>query len=148
MLEQLLTLVKENAGDAIVNNPAIPNQQNDTAIKETAHGIMQTLQGQLAGGKIDTFLNLLKSKGDANDPLVTDITQQVSTQLVNKLGIDKKAAGSVVSSLIPVVMNKLAHKTNDPNDKSFTLDGIVSAVGGSKAGVTALNSLKGILGNN
>ena len=32
MLENLLDLVKQQAGEAIVNNPAIPNHQNDEAM--------------------------------------------------------------------------------------------------------------------
>ena len=44
MFDQLLKLVKENAGEAIINNPAIPNQQNDAAINTAATGIMDQLK--------------------------------------------------------------------------------------------------------
>jgi uncharacterized protein YidB (DUF937 family) len=144
MLEQLINLVKENAGEAIVNNPAIPNQHNQSAINETAQGIMKTLQSQLAGGKMDSLTSLLKSNGSANNPLVGTISQQVTTQLTNKLGIDNQAASRVVSSLIPVVMNKFASKTNDPNDSSFTVEGIMSSIGGVKGSSSILDSIKGL----
>jgi len=44
MFENLLNLVKEHAGSAIVDNPAIPNQHNDAAIKEATTGIMDQLK--------------------------------------------------------------------------------------------------------
>ncbi len=40
MLEQLIKLVKEHAGEAIINNPAVPNEHHEEAIKATAGGIM------------------------------------------------------------------------------------------------------------
>ena len=40
MLEQLFNLVKENAGEAIINNQAIPNEQNDAAINQATEGII------------------------------------------------------------------------------------------------------------
>ena len=44
MLENLLALVKENAGDSIINNPAIPNQHNDAAIHTATDGIIDQLK--------------------------------------------------------------------------------------------------------
>ena len=32
MFDQIVTLVKQNAGTAIINNPAIPNERNDEAV--------------------------------------------------------------------------------------------------------------------
>jgi hypothetical protein len=32
MLENLQDLIKQHAGDAIINNPAIPNERNDEAV--------------------------------------------------------------------------------------------------------------------
>ncbi len=44
MLDQLILLVKEHAGEAIINNPAIPNEKNEAAISETAGGIFDVLK--------------------------------------------------------------------------------------------------------
>lgn len=60
MLEELINLVKEHAGDAIVNNPAIPNQHNDAAIRETASGIIKSLKSQMSGGNAGAITDLLK----------------------------------------------------------------------------------------
>jgi hypothetical protein len=60
--------------------------------------------------------------------------------------LDANAAGSIVHQLVPVVMSKLVTKTNDPNDNSFNMDGILSSIsGGDMGGI--LNSVKGLFGN-
>ena len=53
MFENLLNLVKEHAGEAIVKNPTIPNEKNDAAINTAAGGIMDQLKNLAANGGID-----------------------------------------------------------------------------------------------
>ena len=36
-VRKFVELVKQHAGEAIVNNPAIPNEQNDAVIQETTN---------------------------------------------------------------------------------------------------------------
>jgi hypothetical protein len=47
MLDELINLVKQQAGDAIVNNPAIPNDKNDLAVQEAGSSILGGLQNAL-----------------------------------------------------------------------------------------------------
>lgn len=136
MLDQLISLVKEHAGEAIVNNPAIPNEHNDAAIRETASGIFDTLKQQ--GGIGD----LLRS-GASNNPLVGQISSVVVQQLSSKFNIDAAQAGTIVQQLIPTVMNRFVEKTNDPADSSFNMDDILSTLGGSG---NVLNAVKGMFG--
>lgn len=39
MFEQLLNLVKEQAGTAIINNPDIPNERNDEAVGDVTNSL-------------------------------------------------------------------------------------------------------------
>ena len=143
MLDQLIKLVKDNAGDAIVNNPAIPNQYNDEAIKETAGGIMESLKQHAGSGGVAGIMDMFSGKG--SDDMKGKITQDVTSKLAGKFGLDSGSAGNIVKMLIPVVLAQLAKKTNDPNDSSFSMDGILSSIGGGKAG-DLLNSVKGMFG--
>jgi len=52
MLDELFNLVKQNAGTAIVNNPAIPNEKNDEVINEASSSIAGGLQGMFSGGGV------------------------------------------------------------------------------------------------
>ncbi len=146
MFEQLLQLVKENAGDAIVKNPAIPNERNGEAIETAAGSILNSLKGQATGGNFDSIMDIFKGSGQASaSPVVNNLTSGVAGDLMEKFGLDSGAAGNIVKQLVPVVMDKLKHKTNDPNDSSIDLEGVIGSLTG-KGGGDIPGKIKGIFG--
>lgn len=149
MLDQLLQLVKENADEAIVKNPAIPNENNDAAIETAAGSIFDNLKGLAGGGNLDSIMNLFQGGGDvASNAAVSNISSGVAGDLMKKFGLDKGAAAGIVQQLIPTVMNNLVKKTNDPNDSSIDIQGILGALTGgqSKSGGGILNTIKNLFG--
>jgi F0F1-type ATP synthase delta subunit len=48
MFENLINLVRQNAGDAVINNPAIPNEKNEEAVETASGSIVSTLKNALA----------------------------------------------------------------------------------------------------
>lgn len=144
MLEQLLNLVKENAGEAVVNNPAVPNEQNEGILQEAVSSITGGLKDQLAGGGAQDVLKTLGGQAGAaaGNPVVDNISEKFITNIVEKFGVNPQTAQSIASSVIPAVMGSLVNKTNDPNDSSFDLGGILSHLSGGKT--SGLN-LGGIL---
>lgn len=133
MFDNLLSLVKEHAGDAIVNNPAIPNEKNDEAINTTANSIMNTLKSKVSGGELNSLMDMFKG-GAANSSAVNSSVQNnVVNDLMKKFGVDNAQASGIAQKLIPTVMEKFVSKTNDPNDKSFDLNDVMSSLGGAKA---------------
>jgi uncharacterized protein YidB (DUF937 family) len=137
MLENLLALVKEHAGDAIVNNTAVPNEKNDAAIETTTNSIVDTLKNQLSNGNLSDLTSLFQN-GAASSGIMNTIGGEVAKSLSAKLGIDQGAASGIASSLIPQVMNTLVKKTNDPNDSSFDLQGIIGSLGGNNSMVSGV----------
>ncbi|MBL7905752.1 MAG: DUF937 domain-containing protein [Bacteroidales bacterium] len=145
MFEQLLQLVKENAGQAIVKNPVIPDERNEEAIETAAGSIMNSLKGQ-AGGGLDSILDIFKGSGQvSSSPVIQNLTSGVAGDLMKKFGIDQAAAGNIVQQIVPVVMDKLKSKTNDPNDSSIDLEGIIGSLTG-KGGGDVLGKIRGIFG--
>lgn len=139
MFEQLINLVRDHAGDAIINNPAIPNEHNDAAIAEASSGITSALQSQLTAGNMDQIKSMFNSGGAiTSNPMVGNIIQNVAGNLMQKFGINNAQAGSIASSLIPQVMSSLVKKTNDPNDSSFTMDGILGSLTGGSSGIGSM----------
>ena len=61
---------------------------------------------------------------------------------MSKFGLGQTEANGVASNLIPNVIQSLVHKTNDPNDSSFSIEGILSHLTGGQQG-----GLEGLLGN-
>lgn len=135
MFETLMQLVKDHAGDAIINNPAIPNEKNDEAIQHASHSIVNSLQGELASGNAKDIIGLLTGKSEiGQNPAVAKISGNVANGLMEKFGLNASQATGMVTSLLPGVLGSLVKKTNDPNDKSVDLGSIFSSLTGGKTG--------------
>jgi hypothetical protein len=145
MLENLISLVKENAKEAIINNPAIPNEQNDAACETAATSIFDSLKNMVSNGGLESVTQLLGNNGAAQGSTVNEISGNVAGELMKKFGLENSAANGIVQSLIPTVMGQLTSKTNDPNDSSFDLQGILGALTGGDAG-GIFGKLKGLIG--
>lgn len=139
MLDNLLDLVKQHAGDAIINNPAIPNERNDEAIETASSSIFDTLKNAASGGNVSDIMSLFNGDGSTEgNPLASSMQSGLVQNLMHKFGLDQGAAGSIASNLLPSVLNKFVSKTNDPNDSSFNLQDILSKVGGGNLDVSKI----------
>lgn len=133
MLENLLQLVTEHAGQAIVQNPAIPNEHNGAAIQNVTNSIVSGLQGQLQGGSAQQLIGMLAGQqGIQGNPIVNAISQNAVGNLMQQFGIQNQQAEQIVSQLLPTVMQQFVQKTNDPADSSFDLNGIVNSLSGGQ----------------
>ncbi len=142
LLDNITKLVQQYADDAIIKNPAVPNEKNEIAIKETAASLMNQLAGK--NSSIDkSALSKFFDKNDdiAQNPSVGKISDGIAGDLLKKLGINNAAATGIVNKMVPVILNKLKNKTNDPNDKDFDLQDILGSLGGQG---NILNTIKNI----
>lgn len=132
MLENLQNLVREHAGEAITNNPAIPNEKNDEVVADAGSSIVSGLKSAVSNGNIDGVVNLFKNGGNAaaTSPVTHNIQAGFVQNLIQKFGIDQGKASGIAAAIIPVVMQKFVHKTNDPNDKGFDLQDIIGNLTG------------------
>ena len=102
----------------------------------------------------------------SSSPLAGVMQNSMVQNLMHKFGLDQSAAGNIASGLLPNVLQNLVHKTNDPNDSSFDIQGIISKVTGGaggfdvgslvhnftsqnnqQSGAGVMDSLKGLFGN-
>jgi hypothetical protein len=141
MLDQLINLVKENASEAIINNNDVPNENNDAVINTTANGIMDHLKGLAGGGGLESITSLLSNGASANGMEMSNMSSHVANLISSKFGIDPSKSEGIVNNLLPMVMNSLSKKTNDPEDSSFTMQGILGSLTGGEG-----NDLGGLLG--
>ncbi|HOZ51108.1 MAG TPA: hypothetical protein PLU17_04580 [Chitinophagaceae bacterium] len=135
MLEQLFSLIKNESQNEIINNPVIPNEQNNHAVGLATDSIFSGLQGALANGGLKDVLGMFTGGGNtsSNNPIVGGIINNFVGSLMQKFGIDSPMATSIASSLIPSIIGKMVNKTNDPNDNGFDINGIIGALTGSNA---------------
>ena len=144
MLENIKDLVRQYAGDSIINNPSIPNDRNEEAVADASHSIVSGLKGEVANGNVNGVVDLFKGGPEAsqNSPVAQNIKSGFVQELVKKFGLDHGKAAGIAGSLIPAVLGKFVYKTNDPNDKSFDLQSIISNLTGG----AGLNDIMGKLG--
>jgi hypothetical protein len=143
MLEQLMGLIKDHSQDAVVNNPAVPNQHNEGVQQEILSSIMGGLQNQAqgagAGGGLGALMGLLSGQGGQggslmNNPIVGGIAQNAIGGLMSKFGLSNSAAGGIISSVLPSVLGSMISKTSNPQDSSMDFGGILSGLmGGQQA---------------
>ena len=149
MFEQLTTLVKQFAGDAVVNNPAVPNEQNTAVTEEAGNSIFSNLKNMAtenAGGLAEIITG--KSPIDLNNPAIKELTEKVTGNLGEKFGMSPEAANSVAGGLIPQVLSGLVNKAKDPNQPEFNVTDLVGALSGGNSGglMDAVSKYGGMLG--
>ena len=142
MLEELFSLIKEQGNDTVINNPAIPNEQNNAVLADATHSVASELQGVLSGGGLQSVLSLFSNGNNnsggsslLNNPIVSNIISSFTNKLTTNHGIAPDQAGGIANNLIPSVLSNLISKTNDPSNSSFDIGSIISSLtGGAQNG--------------
>jgi hypothetical protein len=136
MFEQLTELVKQFGGDAVVNNPAVPNEQNEAVMEEAGGSILSGLKDMVASGNVSDLAGMLSGKTpiNMNNPVVKELAGKVTGNLGEKFGLSNEAAGGVAGGLIPKVLSGLVNKAQDPNQPGFNVSDLVGAISGGNGG--------------
>ncbi|MEZ5046504.1 MAG: hypothetical protein R2831_05880 [Chitinophagaceae bacterium] len=134
MLEQLFNLIQSESQHEIINNPAIPNEQNNHAVGLATDSIFSGLQSALANGGLKDVLGMFTGQNQVstNNPIVGGIMNNLVGSLMKKFGIDNPIATSIAGSLVPNILNKIIGKTNDPANNGFDINGIIGALTGGQ----------------
>lgn len=151
MLEQLMGLIQDHSQDAIVNNPAIPNEHNDSAMQTILGAITGGMQQQAQGGGagLAGLAGLLggqagtSGSGLMSNPIVAGIAQQAIGGLMQKFGIGNSAAAGIVSQVLPGVLGSMISKTNDPQDSSFNMSDIMGVMADGKVDMGDIMNIAG-----
>ncbi|HEX8277200.1 MAG TPA: hypothetical protein VF540_00840, partial [Segetibacter sp.] len=108
--------------------------------------IFTGLKSAIANGNTDAVTSLFNSgsQGALSSPVTRNIQDGFVNNLMQKFGLDHGKASGIATSLIPIVLQKLVHKTNDPNDKSFDLGGILGNLTGGSSGGGMLGKITGM----
>ena len=141
MLDQLLGLIQDHSQQAIVQNPAVPNEKNGEVMETLLGSITGGLQEQAQSGNIQGIMGLLSgnsgtsSSGLMNNPIVAGIASKAINAIMQKFGMSSGTAGGIVSSVLPGVLGSLISKVSNPGDSSLDFNGMLGGLlgGGSNA---------------
>ncbi len=155
MLEELFNLVKGNATESVVNNTDVPNENNNAVIAEATNTVASGLRNMVSGGGLQNILSLFsgeqKQSGNSllSNPLVNMMVGHFTGKLMSKFNLGGAQASNVANSLIPNVLSDLINKTNDPNNSSFSIEGLLNSLtGGQSAEVVEEQQTSGNTGFN
>ncbi len=140
MLEELFNLVKETSGDAVINNPDVPNEHNNDVVAEATNTVASGLRNMVAGGGLQNIISLFTKKDNQSggsssllsNPLVNMMIGHFAGKLMSKYNIGGSQANNVATSLIPNVIRNLISKSNDPNNSGFSLENLLNSITGGQ----------------
>ncbi|RYZ58128.1 MAG: hypothetical protein EOO14_10085 [Chitinophagaceae bacterium] len=136
MLKEIFELVKGTATEAVVQNPAVPDNQNDEVVAEATNTVASGLRNIVAGGGLQSLLGLFGSgidkKSLLGNPIVSMMMGHFAGKLMNKFGMAPSQANQLSGTLIPDVLGNLIGKTNDPNESAFSLENLIASITGKK----------------
>lgn len=150
MLEQLLEMVRTNSQQAIVQNPEIPNEQNEDAMGTVLGSVLGGLKNyQNQGGNPSDLMSMLgtaggQSSGMMSNPVVGGMAQNAIGGLMERFGLSSSSASSIVAQVLPLILGTMASRNNNPND-SFNVGGITSILDDGKLDMNDLMRVGGSL---
>jgi hypothetical protein len=149
MLEQISELVKQFGQNAVVNNPDVPNEENNAVLAEATNTITGGMQNMLAGGGLQDIISMFTGgRGDKRsgsqggiggllkNPMVAMMVGHLISKLVSKFNMSPAQASNISNNLIPNVLNGLIARTNSdsPADDSYDFNDLIgSLTGGNTA---------------
>lgn len=134
MLENIINLVKEHAGEAITNNPLIPADKKEMAVQTAGMSIIGGLKQVASEGGIKDIMHLFSGK-DMNimdNPVVGKVGSMFSSDMSSSLGLGAEQAGIIGASLLPKVFTSMITKANDPNDSSIDMQSLFNDLSDGK----------------
>ncbi|WP_207532378.1 hypothetical protein [Desertivirga arenae] len=138
MFDQILDLVKDQIGGNPQVANAIPAERKDEVNHEVATQLDHNLKQQAASqGGIGGLLSQLSNSMTSGSPVTNAIQGGVVGALASKLGLPPAATGAIAAAL-PGILQKFAHKANDPNDSSITPEGLSRSLGVDLGGLGGL----------
>lgn len=134
MFEQLTQIVQQYGNKAVVQNSAIPNEQNEAVLNETSKSIFSSLQKMASQNDLSQLAGLLQSNNlDNNNPAVKQIINSVSSSLTENIGLDSATASGAANNMIPEILGSLLGKAKDPKESSFNISDIINSLTGGNS---------------
>lgn len=130
MFDQVLNLVRDHIGNNPEISQSIPSDKADAVHREVAAHINDGLKSQASTqGGAGGLLSMLAGSMGSGNPVTNAISGGLVSTLGSKFGLSPAATGAIAASL-PALLQKFAHKAQDPNDSSIDLESIKNSLGG------------------
>jgi hypothetical protein len=129
MFDQILDLVKNQLGGNPQVAQQIPVDKAGEIHHEVAAHVNEGIKQQASQGGIGGLLSSLAGGLGSGGTVTNAIEGGLVASLGSKFGLPPAATGAIAAAL-PGLLQKFAHKANDPNDSSITPDSITKSISG------------------
>lgn len=134
MFDEILKIVKEHLGNNPDVSANIPAGQEDALHNEVATHVTNGLATSATSqGGVGGLLDSLKDAATSGSPIAGAIEGGLVSSLASKFGLPPMITGAIAGAL-PGLLQKFAHKANDPNDNSITPESISKSISGMNTG--------------
>jgi uncharacterized protein YidB (DUF937 family) len=129
MIDQIIKTIQDTAKEAVQSHSGISAEQSEGVANVAAGSIVDSIKGLISNGQIGDIMQMVNNPANsqASQLLQNDFVKNI----VSKLGIDTGIAGSLASSIIPMILSKLS------------LDKLMS--GGAQGGGFDMNAISSML---
>ncbi|MBS1524218.1 MAG: hypothetical protein JST19_01130 [Bacteroidetes bacterium] len=138
MFEKLFLLVKNKAGQAVIDNPEIPEKYREAVMNEASSSIIEVLKGQMESGRLKDLVKYFQYPDIYQNPLVNSVVNKFASKLNKFYGIDPASALQIAKSVMPPVMLELIKQSKSEQNKDFALSSFLSKINGNRADLTSL----------
>ncbi|TSD62948.1 hypothetical protein FFF34_018520 [Inquilinus sp. KBS0705] len=133
MFEKLFLLVKNNAGLAVINNPAINESSRDAVINDATSSIIEVLKNQVESGKLKDMVKYFQFSGVYDNPLITSAVNRFAGKLNMFYSMDMDTANVTANQLIRPVMQELIRQSKEDQNKEFGLSALLAKLSSNVA---------------
>jgi uncharacterized protein YidB (DUF937 family) len=114
--QDILSAIKTQVGSSL-DGSTLPSGVNSGSIADTAgESILASLQGQAQNGDVSNIMEMFSGSETAPDhPSIAGLSPDLVNQLSSKFGLDSGTANSIVSQILPGIMNTFNNKINSGN---------------------------------
>lgn len=137
MFEKLFLLVKNNAKEAVIDNPVIAAKDRDAVIIEASSSIIEVLKNQMESGKLNDLIKFFRYSGIYGAALTTSMVNRFANKLNKFYGLNPDDAQATSLQLIPGVMDQLVTQTRSGKE-DFALGTMLSNLNGNRADLRPL----------
>lgn len=151
-MNNILDLVKNTVSGMISGEKSIPDDKKAQTVETATQAVGEGLKQNLSASNISNIMGLFGKNSNASstsgNPILTNMINKVVEELVQKVGLSQNVSQTVASKIVPAVMGVVSGKVNDPNEKGFDVQSLISSFSGNsgKQGGGLLGNIGKIFG--
>jgi len=126
MWDQIAQLIQQHTQQAVIDNPAVPNEHNQNVIAEAKNVVTDALSGLAAQGRADEAAEAIQSAGH---PAAQLMQNDFANNIMQKYGINSQAASGIASSLIPTILGAIRGQAGNSGG-GLDIQGLLQSFGG------------------